>query len=148
MMMMIMKLETAGFYESVAPILEEFHRSHNLMLEKFWRGSSSWRFSFKHPTGSIACLEMVGDSPDQVEINSYCWKDDYDSGTRRLRVEVTKDVEVDHLYLTLEKCFQDLMTWEINSLNQVVGGFQEIWSKNHSREEYLAFEGRYPTPIT
>src|ERR1700719_5404086 len=77
--------ELEKFFQTVAGVLTQSSQRHNLKLEKYYHQSPSWSFTFRHPKGGVAKIEVSRESPDTLGLSSCWWYDDYDKLTRFAR---------------------------------------------------------------
>jgi len=76
-------------FRAVAPVIEEFARTHDLLIERYRRGKSAWELRFARRLGGEALLtisyrERTG---HVLDLSATWWLDDRDRHTRRLRSE-------------------------------------------------------------
>src|SRR5262245_14965727 len=69
------------FFSTLSEVLNAFSSKHDLLVDKYWHQFPSWRLSFRHPKGGVACLEVMKEE-DGIKIYSYWWLDKYDEFTR------------------------------------------------------------------
>ena len=136
-----------SFFAPIANLLTAFGAKHNLMLEKYWHEFPSWRFSFRHPKGGVACLEVMRDSPSSIKLYRYWWIDDYDNFSRYAKRDETQRYELatPNLKQILEEQFSGLLSWDKDTWTQVATGYESSW-KRHGRESFERDVARYPEP--
>jgi hypothetical protein len=81
--------EIVDAFRAVAPTVEAFARTHDLLIERYRRGKPAWELRFARQLGGEAALtisyrERTG---HVLDISVTWWVDDRDQQTRRLRSE-------------------------------------------------------------
>ena len=81
--------EIVDAFRAVAPAIEEFARTHELLIERYRRGKAAWQLRFVRRQGGEAALtvsyrERTG---HVLDVSATWWVDDRQSRTRRLRSE-------------------------------------------------------------
>jgi len=64
------RAQLEAFYAPIAPTLEAFAQRFNLRLIKYYHGSNSWNFEFRHPQGGIATIQVLQSDEQQVQLAS------------------------------------------------------------------------------
>ncbi len=135
------------FFSGVSDVLTKFAEDFNLKIDQYWHQMPSWRFSFRHPKGGVACLEVMKESATDIKIYSYWWIDDFERATRYSRSTETKvfrlgDVELRNL---LQDALTLLLSWPLNAWTEITTGYAQAWSC-YTREDFSKFESAYPLP--
>jgi hypothetical protein len=135
------------FFGHFSEELEDFARRHNLLIDRYWHQFHSWRFSFKHPKGGIANLELFKETESLVKIYSNWWLDDYDKFTRFARQSQTDlfEAKKETIILKLEENFAEILSWNLNEWTDIGNQFENIWNR-WSKEEFYNFNNKYPFP--
>lgn len=138
--------EITRIFNEISPILEKFAKNYNLLIEKYWHGFPSWRFSFKHPKDGIACVEVIIDNANKIEIYGYWWIDDYDKGIRYGKRYKSGLIQVGQIPSFMEGVFREILNSEFNSWSDIAEGFKEMWHRDYSKEQFIKFNDKYPIP--
>ena len=142
-----MENELNEIFASISPTLLKFAEKHNLRADKYWHNFPSWRFSFKHPSGGLASIEVMAESNDFLKIYGYWWIDDFDSGSRYSKRYESELIQPNNIFPMLENVFILVVNWDINSWSETTHGFKESWSKTFSKDQFLKLNDKYPTPL-
>jgi hypothetical protein len=136
-----------AFFAPLADTLTAFGARHNLMLEKYYHESPSWRFNFRHPKGGVASIDVMRDSPDSIKIARYWWVDDYDTFSRSLRTEESQSYQLNDIDVNdiLEDQLEQVLSWEKGTWTQVATGYERFW-KPQGRKFIERDVERYPQP--
>ena len=136
-----------SFFSEIAGVLNRFASSHNLMLDKYYHQSHSWRFNFRHPKGGVASIDVMKESDDSIKIYLYWWVDDYDKFTRFARTDETPAYEVGSIDLAqvLEERLRTVLSWEPGTWTQVAMGYEQFWKPQGEKWLQKDVE-RYPMP--
>jgi hypothetical protein len=136
-----------AFFSQIADVLNQFASRHNLMLDKYYHESPSWRFNFRHPKGGVASIDVMKESDDSVKIHGYWWLDDYDKFTRFLKTDESEEFNVDAVNLNdlLENKFKAILSWELGEWTRIATGYEEYW-KPQGRKWIEKNVERYPKP--
>ncbi len=120
--------EYEAFFAPVAHSLRSFSSKHNLMLDRYYHESPSWRFNFRHPKGGVSSLDVIKESESSVKIGLYWWIDDYDNFTRFVRSDETPSFEVTNADLIpiLEEQFSKVLSWELGDWTTIATGYEQI----------------------
>lgn len=135
------------FFCQFSKNLEDFAERHNLLIDKYWHQFYSWRFSFKHPKGGIAALELFKENGLLMQIYSYWWIDDYEKFTRFARRSQSKyfEAEIEIILQNLEENFFEILSWKTGEWTDLTKEFKGIWNK-YSKEEFYKLNDKYPVP--
>ena len=136
-----------AFFAPMADVLNEFGSRHNLMLDRYYHESPSWRFNFKHPKGGVASLDVMKESADSIKIHLYWWVDDYDVFTRFIRTDETPSYGIKSAELAqiLEEQLRAILSWVPGEWTQVATGYEQSW-KPQGRKWLEKDVERYPIP--
>lgn len=123
-----------------------FVAKHHLQVDKYWHDLPSWRFSFRHPKGGAACIEIFREGETQVRVIAYWWMDDYDQGTRSGRTYRSEILTVDSAEMAelLEETLHKLVSWPLNSWTDVSTGLGESWKRSFTKEQFELEVDSYP----
>jgi hypothetical protein len=123
-----------------------FAAAHHLRVDKYWHDFPSWRFSFKHPKGGLACIEVFKEGENQVSVLAYWWLDDYEQGTRSSRKHESETFDVESMDMAglLNESLNTLLSWQRDSWTEVTTGLGESWKKAFSKEQFTIQMEEYP----
>ncbi len=141
--------EIVDAFRAVAPTLEAFARSNDLLIERYRRGKAAWELRCARRQGGEACLtvsyrERTG---HLLDVSATWWVDDFASGTRRLvsakvgafnRRENPQRLE--HL---LAAAMNRVDQWALADLGPPHGPFVE-WPKQHTADTFTEERDRLP----
>ena len=130
----------------IGPKLTAFANQHNLLIEKYWHQEPSWRFSFRHPRGGTGCLEVLAKEKATFMMSTFYWIDNYELGIRRARRTFLDAVDVTQVFDRLEESYTELLTWRPEDMDEFGDGFTEAWHRAYSKQEFYAFNEKYPVP--
>jgi hypothetical protein len=136
-----------AFFAPIADVLSTFAESHNLILDRYYHESPSWRFNFRHPKGGIASIDVMKESDESIKTHLYWWVDDYYKFTRFSRVSSSKEIRIRDVNLVniLEEELKRVLAWEAGEWTNVTTGYEKIWSPM-GREWLEKDAERYPEP--
>lgn len=136
------KLE--AFFEPIASVLTDFARQHNVKLRKYYHQFPSWDFSFRHPRGGAAQVEVVHENNDTVSLACSWWYDDYETLTRFIKRSRGKAFSPDSQLLTqeLEKALALILSWQFGTWDEHHSGMKQ-W-RQFTKEQFEAHLGHYP----
>lgn len=136
-----------AFFTPIADVLTHFASDHNLMLDKYYHQSPSWRLNFRHPKGGIASIDVMKESDHTLKIYGYWWLDDFDKFTRFIKRDESDvlDVGDTNLRVLVEKKFKEILSWELGEWTQNATGYEEYW-KPQGRKWIEKDVERYPKP--
>lgn len=123
-----------------------FVARHNFQVDKYWHDMPSWRFSFRHPKGGAACIEVFREGEKQVSVLAYWWMDDYEQGTRSGRTYRSEILTVDSTEMAdlLEETLRKTVSWPVNSWTDVSTGLGESWKRSFTKEQFELQVDNYP----
>ena len=135
------------FFSRIGGVLTRFADDFNLTVARYWHQFPSWRFTFKHPKGGLACIEVMKSGESEIEIYGYWWVDDFDQATRYSHGKVctTYRLEDLELYDLLKDRLERIVSWTRDDLTDVSSGLEEAWSI-FKKEDFLRFNDRYSLP--
>jgi hypothetical protein len=137
------------YFSSISEKLTEFVKKHNLMLDTYYHGSTSWDFHFKHPEGGVGTVSIHWLDDETIRFDSYWWVDDYEKMTR-----YSKFVDGDKFYLLgpsidyyeeLRKRLHLVYSWKRGEWTKVTDGYKN-WHK-YTKAEFEKMSLNYPEPI-
>jgi hypothetical protein len=136
-----------AFFSQIADVLNQFASRHNLMLDKYYHQSHSWRLNFRHPKGGVASIDVMKESDDSVRLYGYWWLDDYDQFTRFSKRDESDLLELSGINLNehLENKLKDILCWELGDWTQIGTGYEEFWRPMGKKAIQKDVE-RYPKP--
>lgn len=138
--------EVKELFDEISPAIEQFAEKYNLLVEKYWHGIPSWRFSFKHPKSGIGCVELIIDNFNSIEIYGYLWIDDYDKGTRSGKTYKSGFIRLAQAPDILYETFNKILGWEFDSSFDVTDIAKNSWHQNYNKEQFLKLNDKYPIP--
>lgn len=128
-------------FELVAPVLRRVAAAEGLKLHEFFRDDPIWRLNFARQAGGEAVIDVAWeeDRPEEYQVMSSWWVDDYDSTMRRSRQEVvgvfTRDRSLDDLEGIVRDALRRIDSWSQADLNQTSGPYPD-WHKYQTREDF------------
>lgn len=128
-------------FELVAPVLRRVAAAEGLKLHEFFRDDPIWRLNFARQAGGEAVIDVAWeeDRPEEYQVMSSWWVDDYDSTMRRSRQEVvgvfTRDRSLDDLEGMVRDALRRIDSWSQADLNQTSGPYPD-WHKYQTREDF------------
>jgi hypothetical protein len=136
-----------AFFSQIADVLNQFASRHNLMLDKYYHESHSWRFNFRHPKGGVASIDVLKETDNSVKIYGCWWLDDYDKFTRFLKRDESEKFELSNVNLSelLKNKLKEILSWELGEWTQIASGYEEIWRPMGKKSIQKDVE-RYPKP--
>ena len=92
-------------------------------------------------------LEFSKETDSLFVIYSFWWLDDYDKSTRFHHQSQTNffEAETGEISQMLEKCFDEILSWQFDQWTKMTSGFEDSWSI-YSREEFYKLVDKYPAP--
>jgi hypothetical protein len=140
------ELET--FFRPIADALTAFARQHNLKLEKYYHQSPSWSFTFRHPQGGVAKIQVCRESAEAAGLLCFWWYDEYDQLTRHMKNSKGKSKSVSRepeaLTRELEECLKLVVSWQFGTWDEHCGGY-DSWKKTWTKQQFDALLDSYPT---
>ena len=135
------------FFSTIGGVLTRFADDFKLTVERYWHQFPSWRFTFKHPEGGLACIEVMKSGESEIEIYCYWWIDDFDQHTRYSRTVHSYSYQLEglELYDLLKDRLELILSWTPNNWTEVSSGFEEAWSI-FNKEHFLSLNDRYSLP--
>ena len=133
------QLEAA--FELVAPVLRRVAAAEGLKLHEFFRDDPIWRLNFARQAGGEAVIDVAWeeDRPEEYQVMSSWWVDDYDTTMRRSRQEAvgvfTRDRSLDDLEGMVRDALRRIDGWSQSDLNQTSGPYPD-WHKYQTREDF------------
>lgn len=117
------------FFVPLAGSLEAFAEQNRLRIEKYYHDAPTWSLLFRHPKGGVAKVEVTKNTETQVGIGGIWWIDDYDAGTRSLRVFETKLLPVEEAAVVqcATEALRDILSHDVGSWSQVATGLKPLW---------------------
>jgi hypothetical protein len=124
-----------------------FAAEHHLRVDKYWNDFPSWRFSFRHPKGGVACIEVFREGETNLSLSAYWWVDDYDRGTRSSRVYRSEVLIGDSIKLEglLEETLTTVVAWPLDSWTDVNTGLGDSWKRTFTKEQFERQVHDYPS---
>jgi hypothetical protein len=128
-------------FELVAPVLRRVAAAERLKLHEFFRDDPIWRLNFARQAGGEAVIDVAWaeDRPEEYQVMSSWWVDDYDSTMRRSRQEAvgvfTRDRSLDDLEGMVRDALRRIDGWSQADLNQTSGPYPD-WHKYQTREDF------------
>jgi len=128
-------------FELVAPVLRRVAAAEGLKLHEFFRDDPIWRLNFARQAGGEAVIDVAWeeDRPEEYQVMSSWWVDDYDSSMRRSRQEAvgvfTRDRSLDDLEGMVRDALRRIDGWSQADLNQTSGPYPD-WHKYQTREDF------------
>jgi len=86
-----------SFFSQFSWAFLNFAAEHHLRVDKYWHDFPSWQFSFRHPKGGAACIEVFREGDTELSVSGYWWIDDHDQGTRHSRTYKSEVFTVDDI---------------------------------------------------
>jgi hypothetical protein len=133
------QLEAA--FELVGPVLRRVAAAEGLKLHEFFRDDPIWRLNFARQAGGEAVIDVAWeeDRPEEYQVMSSWWVDDYDTTMRRSRQEAvgvfTRDRSLDDLEGMVRDALRRIDGWSQSDLNQTSGPYPD-WHKYQTREDF------------
>ena len=128
-------------FELVAPVLRRVAAAEGLKLHEFFRDDPIWRLNFARQAGGEAVIDVAWeeDRPEEYQVMSSWWVDDYDSTMRRSRQEAvgvfTRDRSLDDFEGIVRDALRRIDGWSQADLNQTSGPYPD-WHKYQTREDF------------
>jgi hypothetical protein len=128
-------------FELVAPVLRRVAAAEGLKLHEFFRDDPIWRLNFARQAGGEAVIDVAWeeDRPEEYQVMSSWWVDDYDTMMRRSRQEAvgvfTRDRSLDDLEGMVRDGLRRIDGWSQADLNQTSGPYPD-WHKYQTREDF------------
>jgi hypothetical protein len=128
-------------FELVAPVLRRVAAAEGLKLHEFFRDDPIWRLNFARQAGGEAVIDVAWeeDRPEEYQVMSSWWVDDYDTMMRRSRQEAvgvfTRDRSLDDLEGMVRDALRRIDGWSQADLNQTSGPYPD-WHKYQTREDF------------
>ena len=128
-------------FELVAPVLRRVAAAEGLKLHEFFRDDPIWRLNFARRAGGEAVVDVAWeeDRPEEYQVTSSWWLDDYDTTMRRSRQEAvgvfTRDRSLDDLEGMVRDALRRIDSWSEADLNQTTGPYPD-WQRYQSREDF------------
>ena len=140
-------LDLESFFARIADILNAFAAKHNLMIDRYYHDSPSWRFAFRHPKGGVATVDVMREPNDSIKLYSYWWIDVYDKFTRFTRMQegATWKIGQGDLALLLEEQLRTVLSWQPGEWTWEMKGFEKPWGiapREWVENDFM----RYPVP--
>lgn len=135
------------FFSRFSMAFLNFAAEHHLRVDKYWHDFPSWRFSFRHPKGGVACIEVFREAKTKLSVYAYWWMDDYDQGTRSGRTYRSEILSVESIKLEdlLEETLTTVVAWPLNSWTDTARGLGDSWKRNFTREQFELQVNDYPS---
>jgi hypothetical protein len=135
------------FFGPVSAQLTDFGRRHNLKLRKYYHQAPAWTFTFRHPRGGIAKIEVSRREGSTLGISGSWWCDDYSAMQRYLKRAERQPLGVPspHLGEELEACLHVVLAWDVGHWDECHGGYG-MWQKQWTKEQFEALLNEYPVP--
>lgn len=136
------------FFSQFSSAFQNFAATHNLRIDKYWHAFPSWRFSFKHPKGGLACIGVFKEGESEISVYTYWWLDDYDEGKRFGRTQPSGILPLNTIQMSelLDKTLDMLVAWPMDSWSDTATGFGDSW-KQFTKEQFLRLSDDYPTLV-
>jgi len=77
-------------FEPYEETLIEFATNHNLLIDKYYHGSSTWSLCFEHPSGGNAKITLSIDKQGSAFLRSIWWQDDFAALSRKIKTSTSK----------------------------------------------------------
>jgi len=134
------------FFSQFSWAFLNFAAQHHLRVDKYWHDFPSWRFSFRHPKGGAACIEVFREGEKQLSISGYWWMDDYDLGKRSGRIYRSETLTVDAVKMAdlLQVTLIKIVGWLPDSWTDVNTELGDSWRKNFTKEQFEREVDDYP----
>jgi hypothetical protein len=135
------------FFASISDKLNEFASKHELLLERYYHESPSWRFSFRHPRRGVGCVEVMRVFDDSIKVYIYWWLDDYDQFARFIKRDETPEYVVGEVNLVelLDEQLRTVLSWDPGVWTQVATGYERYW-RPMGKVWIERNDERYPVP--
>jgi hypothetical protein len=135
-----------NFFSQFAWAFLNFAAEHHLRIDKYWHNFPSWRFSFRHPKGGAACIEVLKEGGTHLSVLAYWWLDNYDQGTRSSRRYQSETFTADSIKMAelLEETLTTIVTWPIDSWTEVTAGLGDSWKRSFTKEQFENQVDDYP----
>ena len=134
------------YFAPVADCLERFGLEHNLMLTRYWHQEHCWDYMFRHPLAGVGRI-MIHKAKDLLSVQGLWWVDKYDEFSRYLRRSIPHVVKRDpkDLAPVLRARLEEVLGWQEQNWDEIVGGYQEVWSPTTKKafEDAITY---YPIP--
>lgn len=136
-----------NFFSQFSWAFLNFAAKHHLQVDNYWHDFPSWRFSFKHPKGGAACIEVFREGETQVSVYAHWWMDDYEQGTRSGRTYQSEILTVDPSEMAdlLEETLTKTVSWPLNSWSDVTTGLGDSWKRIFTKEQFERQVDNYPS---
>jgi len=141
--------EVLEAFRVIAPTVEAFARTNDLLIDRYRRGKPAWELRFARNRGGEAAIVIGYRQPEGhvLDIASVWWLDDFTAQTRRLRSEkigtyYRRDgvAELEHL---LAESLARIGRWTEVDLGPPRGPYRD-WSRLHTAESFAAERERLP----
>lgn len=135
------------FFSQFSWAFLNFAAEHHLRIDKYWHDFPSFRFSFRHPKGGAACIEVFRESENQLSVFGYWWMDNYDQGTRSGKRYQSETLTVDVIDIAelLEVTLTTIVGWPLDSWTDVNSELGDSWKKSFTREQFESEVENYPS---
>jgi hypothetical protein len=139
--------ELDEFFRTIAEVLTQFAQRHNLKLQKYYHESPSWSFTFRHPKGGVAKIEVARESANTLHLSSSWWYDNYDNATRFARKTISQSLPRTPKVLDseLEKTLSLITSWQFGEWDESHGG-NDSWKTNWTKQQFELLLEQYPIP--
>jgi hypothetical protein len=136
-----------AFFARLSGALTRFAEAHTLTTEKYWHQCPSWRFTFRHPKGGLACLEVMKEGDEEVVIYSYWWIDDVEKARRNSCRAQSERLTLDEIQIhrRIEETLSMVLSWSLDDLTTKATGFEQA-CKGRSKEDLQRELSQYPYP--
>ena len=137
-------LET--FFAKIAPVLEDFARAHNLLIEKYPHDGPAWFFMFKYPVAGMGQIDVEKFGQDAILVRCSWGINDYDTSTRFLKYPPPKKVGIKHpeVRKAIEDALDGILRWKRDELVPYKAPYP--WSERCSKQEFERQTERLPYP--
>lgn len=134
-------------FAAYAQEFEDFARSHNLLVEKYYHDAPMWSFCFAHPRGGQGKLDVSIDATGLVTLQSVWWIDSYAEFTRSLKWGPRQVVVQgpNTAKNALRDALIEAVSWVPGDWTQVADGYRPIWGQ-YSEAEFRAMTPEWPSP--
>jgi len=141
------KLE--AFFGKISNVLEDFAKTHNLLIDKYYHQGSHWTMRLKHPLGGVGHIEISKLDDDHVWISPFWCLDDYDKYTVFSKEGEKKKchIEKEPLQDMLDEMLRLVLFWPKEDLRgKPDPTYKRFWHEQWTKEEFEKQDEQYPIP--
>ncbi len=125
--------------------IKEFVIRHNLLIHKYYHDGEAWSLLFQHPNGGQAKIDIWIRNENEIEIQTFWWRDEYSKWTRFLKWGDKQLIAPDAQILSqaLSTSLREVLDWKPDEWTTIANDCQELWSP-YTKEEFEAMTPKWP----